>query len=255
MAKIKQNRKLKALAGLIKRMEQEDDLRVLCREAGQLAAKVDQQDIALAEQALVKNGYSLQMARQLLTQFVFMGMYGQKNAHGQDLIEDAHILRRIVVEHNLFRCNAAELCVLAGSIMHLEEMSDVSTEFRTLTRVVRYLSLLREHMEREDDMIFPYLKKQGFTGLCLTAEKEHVRLRKSLDNLTDLIQSIARISLTEFKSRLAANVQLFYPLLLDHLAFEEELIHPIALVAIDNPDTWEAIKALCDQIGYCQLPA
>ena len=254
MAKMKQNRKLKALAGLIKRMEEEDDLRVLCREAGHLAKKVDQRDIAQAEQALVQNGYALHTARQLLTQFVFMGMYGQKNAQSQDATEEAHILRRIIVEHDLFRCNVADLTVQARSIMHLEEMSDVSTEFRSLVRVTRYLSMLREHMAREEDIIFPYLKKRGFSTLCLTAEKEHVRLQACVDKLMALVLSVAETSLAEFKARLGEIVQSFYPLLLDHLAFEEEVIHPIALATIDDLQTWEGIKALCDQIGYCELP-
>ena len=195
------------------------------------------------------------MTRQLLTQFVFMGMSERNAPRRQDSMDDAHILRRIKVEHDLFRCNVAELLGLAKTIMHLEEMSDVSAEFRSLVRVVGYLSMLHEHMEREEDVIFPYLRKRGFSTLCLTAEKEHVRLRESVGNLMGLVLSVTEISLEEFKNRLMEIVYLFYPLLLDHLAFEEELIHPIALVAIDNPDTWETIKALCDQMGYCELPA
>jgi DUF438 domain-containing protein len=255
MAKTKRNRKLRALTGLLKRMKEEDDLRVLCHEVGQLAEEVDQRDIATAEQALVKNGYSLQMTRQLLTQFVFMGMYERNTPRRQDSMDEAHILRRIRVEHDLFRCNVAELSSLAKTIMHLDEMSDVSAEFRSLVRVARYLSMLHEHMAREEDIIFPYLRKRGFSTLCLTAEKEHIRLRESVDNLLGLVLAMPGTALAEFKTRLLAIVHLLYPLLLDHLAFEDEVIHPIALVAIDNPDTWEAIKALCDQIGYCELPS
>ena len=255
MARTKQNSKAAALARLLERIDEQDDLCGLCREAGQLAEEVNQTDVATAEKMLIDNGYSLQMARHLSNQFMFMGMYEQKSAHQHNLLQDDHILRRISVEHDLFRCHAAELNALTKTITHLNHLSDVSAEFRTLIRVVRYLDMLREHMDREEDIIFPYLRVRGYAGLCLTAEKQHVRLRAYVDNLMGLVLSFSRISLEEFKVRLVAIVQLFYPLLLDHLAFEEGLIHPIALVAIDNPETWESIKTLCDQMGYCELPS
>ena len=253
MATASKNSKVLALTGLLSRIAGEDDVRSLCHEAGQLAEEVDQTDIATAEQVLVDHGYSLQNARQLLTLFVFMGTYEQNTGPRPGVLKENHILRRVAVEHDLFRCYAAELKALTETIMELEEMSDVSAEFRTLIRVARYLHILHEHMEREEDVIFPYLRKRGYMGLCSAAEREHVHLRESIDGLMGLVLSLHGTSLQEFKARLMSIVEEFCPLLMSHLAFEEGLIHPIALVVIDNPDTWEAIKALCDQIGYCEL--
>jgi DUF438 domain-containing protein len=255
MRRMKTNSKVKALTGLVKRIGEEDDLRGLCHEAGELAETVKQTDILTTEQLLVRHGYSSQMARQLLTLFVFMGMYDENTVRRQGTLGDDHILQRINVEHDLFRCYAAELKALSMTIMQVEHMSDVSAEFRTLIRVSRYLNLLWEHMDREEDIIFPYLRRQGYGSLCLSAEKDHVRLRGCIDNLMGLILSNSGTSLAEFKMRLTAIAHLFCPLLLDHLAFEEGLIHPISLVVIDNPDTWTSIKALCDQMGYCELSA
>jgi DUF438 domain-containing protein len=254
MVTARKKSKVTALTGLLSRIEEDDDLRGLCGEAGQLAEEVDKADIATAEQALIDKGYSLQMARHLLTLFVFMGRYQKNTRCRQGALDDNHILRRITVEHDLFRCYAAELNALADTISHLEVLSDVSAEFRLLVRVARYLYILHEHMEREEDIVFPYLRNRGYKNLCSAAEKEHVHLRESVDNLMGLVLSVTGTPLEEFKIRLMVIVERFYPLLLDHLDFEEGLIHPIALVAIDNPGTWESIKALCDQIGYCELP-
>jgi hypothetical protein len=40
MARLKKNRKVTALTGLLSRINEEDDLRGLCHEAGQLAEEV-----------------------------------------------------------------------------------------------------------------------------------------------------------------------------------------------------------------------
>ncbi|MFC1766256.1 hypothetical protein ACFL6U_29795 [Planctomycetota bacterium] len=40
------------------------------------------------------------------------------------------------------------------------------------------------------------------------------------------------------------------PLLQEHLAFEDGLLYPMALVLIDNEATWKTIKTLEEQVDY-----
>jgi hypothetical protein len=137
------------------------------------------------------------------------------------------------------------------------DQTDASGELHTLVRMVRmvrYLYTLREHMEREKDVSFPKLRKQGYVGLCLAAEKEHVRLTEIVDTLIDLVLFLPSIPLEEFETRMMAVVQSFHSLLQEHLDHEERLSHPTRPVAVKHPGTWEAIKALCSQIGYSELP-
>ncbi len=68
------------------------------------------------------------------------------------------------MEHDLFRCYAAELEVLIETIRHLDEMSEVSAEFRTLVSATRHLFMLHEHLEREEDVIFPYVRLAADRG-------------------------------------------------------------------------------------------
>jgi hypothetical protein len=137
------------------------------------------------------------------------------------------------------------------------DQTESNAEFHTLVRMVRmvrYLYTLREQMEREKDVSFPKLRKQGYVGLCLVAEKEHVRLKEVVDVLMNLVLFLPLIPLEEFEIRMMTVVQSCHSLLQDHLDLDEGWVHPTRRVSVKNPGTWEAIKALCGQISYSRLP-
>ena len=239
-----------SLADLLQRIDEGNDLRDLCHEAGQLAEQVKPHDIARAEKTLVDSGYSEEVAHQLSTLFVFMGLYDQAGARPGPQLANNHMLRRIAVEHDFFRCFNDELQDLTDTILALDALKDVSIEFRSLVRTARNLYRLREHMECEEDLIFPYLVKRGYGSLCRVAEREHRHLRTQIDNLMALVLSFHGITFGEFQIRLTAVTQQLVPALREHLTFEDSLLYPMALVVIDDDRTWHVIKALHDQMGY-----
>lgn len=238
------------LADLLQRIDQGNDLRDLCHEAGQLAEKVKPRDIATAEQTLVESGYAEEVAHQLATLFVFMGMFDQANAQPKQTLPHNHMLRRVAIEHDFFRCFAEELQELTDTILALDALTDVSVEFRSLVRTARNLYRLREHTEYEEDLIFPYLGKRGYGNLCRVAEREHHHLREQIDNLMALVLSFNGITFGEFQIRLTAVTQQVVPAMREHLAFEDNLLYPMALVVVDDDRTWQVVKALYDQMGY-----
>jgi DUF438 domain-containing protein len=250
MAKTQSQNKVHSLAELLQRIDEGNDLRDLCHEAGQLADKINPQDMAIAEQSLVESGYAQEVAHQLTTLFVFMGMYDQSTAHSQQTLPHNHMARRMAVEHDFFRCFGDELKELTDTILAEDALTDVSVEFRSLMRTARNLYRMREHMECEEDLIFPYLRKRGYGSLCRAAEREHSHLREQIDNLMALVLSFNGIPFGEFQIRLTAVTQQLVPDLRDHLSLEDKLLYPMALVVIDDPRTWHVIKALYDQMGY-----
>ncbi|MFC1760825.1 hemerythrin domain-containing protein [Planctomycetota bacterium] len=250
MAETHQKQKATTLAGLLKRIEIGDNLKRLCHEAGELANQIDPADIARAEQTLIDSGYTPHSAHQLSTAFVFMGMYDQQTRQPQGQLPGNHILRRITAEHDLFRCFNADLRDVTEDIVQHQDLTDVSADFRTLVDTVRHLQSMEDHMLRETDMIFPYLCRQGYMPLCRAAEKDHVQLRRFLDDLMALVLSFNGMAFDDFQMQLASTVQRLCPLLEEHLAFEDGLLYPMALVVIDNEATWKTIKALCEQVGY-----
>lgn len=253
MANTCENAQAHRLIGLLKRIDRGDNLKSLYKDAGQLADGLAPSDIATAERRLLDSGYTPQVVQQLSATFVLMGLYNRHEDTSSGGLPDNHLLRKVTVEHDLFRCFVGDLQKVSDDISGLESLSNVSAEFRRLVHVVGHLSALKEHLQREEDVIFPYLNRRGCVGVCRAAEKDHARIRTDIDNLATLIASRDRIRSEDFKAALAAIAGRLGANLLEHFAFEDRILCPVALVVIDDPTTWEALAALCDEIGYCGI--
>ena len=251
MTKAYQNGKRGALASLLERISQGEDPKILRKEVGQLAKDVDTEDITAAKESLIDRGYSSQVVEQLLATFVLMGLHKEKGGNPRGNLLDNHILQKVRVEHDLTRCFLADLNNVTEDILSLEFLTDVSSEFRKITHIVGHLAVMKEHIEREEDVIFPYLMKEGWVGLCRSAQTDHAKIIIDIDNLVALIKSFNKVRVEDFKTWLVTIVQRLFPTMLEHLSYEDDLLYPIALVIIDDAGVWETIKALCDEIGYC----
>jgi len=255
MANTNRNAKTWALAGLFKRINLGEDPKLLRSEASQLAKNVDPSDIAGAEQTLIDEGYPCRVVQQLSAIFVLMGLRKREHNNSENILSDDHILRKIMVEHDLTRCFLADLNNVAETIWGLDSLTDVSSEFRNLANILGHFRVMKEHIEREEDVIFPYLRKFGWEDLCLTAQTEHAKIRIDIDNLAMLIVSFNEDKLGDFKTWLLTIVQRLSPIILEHFSYEEDILWPISLVVIEDVKVWESIKALCDDIGYCNAHA
>lgn len=246
MANTKHNAKIWALAGLFKLINIGENPKLLCSEARQLAKTIAPNDIIGAEQVLVEEGYPCRLVRQISSAFILMGLDKPKHKNSGSGLMDDHIIQKIMVEHNMTRCYLADLKNISETIMGLDSLTDVSSEFRNLTNILEYFMGMKEHFEREEDIIFPYLMKFGWAGLCLTAQTEHAKIMKNIDSLFILITSLNEEKIEDFKRSLNAIVQRLSSLLLEHLSYEDNILWPVSLIVIDDIKVWKLIKEICE---------
>jgi DUF438 domain-containing protein len=241
-----------AVTILLKRIGEGEDPRQLFGEAGRLIKDVNSADIAAAEQTLIEAGLPARTVRQLSAAFVFIGMHAG-NKRPEDCLPAGHILRKVTAEHDVLRCMVADLQEVSADIQQLIEMSDTSSEFRRLAHIAAHLDRAREHIEREEYVIFPYIRQYGWAGLCRAAQCDHIVIANEIDNLTRLTALINDVPLERFKIWLAAVTERLSAKMLEHLCYEDEILSPIAVAVIDDPAVWVRIRALCDEIGYCGI--
>ena len=239
-----------ALTGLFKRINLGDNPKLLRCEASQLVDKVNSDDITAAKKSLVSEGYSEELVQKIAAVFVLMGLPKKKTANSRLKLTDNHILQKITTEHSMCRCYLQDLKEVAQEIKQMNSISSLSSEFRRFTLIVEYLCQFRRHIEREEDIIFHYLKKYGWDGLCKTASDEHTKILVQIDNLYALAVSFDMIKPNEFKIYLRKIVDALISMMRDHLDYEEELLWPISLLVIDDAQVWQAIKKVCDEFEY-----
>jgi DUF438 domain-containing protein len=248
-----ENRNANALTRLLKRINEGADPKDLRKEAGQLMANVTSRDIAAAEQNLISGGYPAKLAGQLSAAFVVMGIIEGQKIDLRAQLPDNHIIRKVLAEHDMIRCFLADLKDVANVITRENTITSASSEFRKLAHIAQHLEAMEEHIEAEEDVIFPYLQKHGWTSLCRAAHSDHIYIKIAIDDLMKLVRTFNPTCLDEFKVRLNSITKYLCLTMVEHILQEDNILYPVALEVIRDQQVWDRIKAICDDIGYCGL--
>ena len=240
-----------ALTRLLRRINQGTDQKILRKEASQLISRVTSKDIAVAEQDLIKNGYTPQLAGQLSSVFVLLGILEEQRGNLKDRLPENHILRKVLAEHELLRCFLADFKDVVKAIGKMDDLTDTSSEFMKLSHIVEHLNAMDEHIEREEYIIFPWLKRYGWGSLCRAAHSDHDYIRIAIEDLLRLIGSFNEDNFKNFKARLNSINKYLGTAMTEHLFQEDNILYPIVLEVIDDDKVWKKMKEVCDQIGFC----
>ncbi|HUW20074.1 MAG TPA: DUF438 domain-containing protein [Sedimentisphaerales bacterium] len=246
-----ENKKAQTLTRLLKRIDCGDNPELLRKEAHRLLPNVGPEDIATAEQSLIDDGYSAQVVQLLSAMFMLMGIPEEQGSHPRAWLPANHVLRVVMIEHDLLRSFLADLEDVVGTIRQMAYVADVSSEFRKLGHIAEHLNAMKRHIDREDDVIFPSLKNHGRISLCQALEGDHITIRTGIDNLLGLLVLFNEVNLDQFKSGLVATTRRLGTTIKEHLCHEDEILFPVALGIINDAKFWEQMKAVCDEFGYC----
>ena len=253
MGKIDHPKNADELTRLLRRISKGEDPTILRKEATRLISDVCPQDIATAEQNLIESGLSAQLVQQLSSAFMLMGILEENSTSIKARLPYSHILRKVMAEHEITRCYLADLETVVKEIDAMEKVTDVCSEFRRLAHITEHLNAMEEHIEREEDIIFPFLKKHGWRTLCRTSENDHIYIRVAVDDLIKLIVTFRQQKDGRFKVKLKSIARYLLKRMRENLFQEDNILYPIALEIVNDENVWERMKCVCDDIGYCGL--
>ena len=251
MDKQRDRKKIEDLTKLLIRIGQGKNPKLLRKEATRLINGVTDGDIAMAEQNLIRNGYSQQLVEQLSAAFVLMAILEGQSENLKNSLPENHLLRKVLVEHDLMRCFLADLKDTVEKILTLDNITDTNAEFMKLTHIIEHLAAMTEHIDREEDVIFPSLRRLGWSSLCRSAKNEHVYIKVAINDLVTLISSFRSDKVKAFKDKLGATTKQLAPIMIEHLFQEDNILYPIAIEVIEDKKVWARMKEVCDEIGYC----
>ena len=251
MAAAKNTNKTQRLTSLFQRINRREDPRTLRKEANYLFTSVEPDDIDRAERDLIKIGFTAKIARQLSATFLMMALLDSTKEDLRSKLPWGHILKLVLTEHDMIRVYIAELRELTELIVQMDDLTDTKNEFRRLAHATQHLNAMREHFQREEDVIFPFLNKLGWSNLCRTEHDDHEFLHLAINDLIKLVGSFKNSKAEEFKSKLVTITGCLCPTMLEHLTREDMILYPVAYKAVENKKQWQQIKDICDKIGYC----
>ncbi len=253
MGKIDKPKNADELTRLLRRISKGEDPIVLRKEATRLISDVCPQDIATAEQNLIESGLPAQLVQQLSSAFMLMGILEENSTSIKTKLPYSHILRKVMAEHEITRCYLADLEGVVKEIDAMENVTDVCSEFRRLAHITEHLNAMEEHIEREEDIIFPFLRKHGWETLCRTAQNDHIYIRVAVDDLIKLIATFNQQKDGRFKVKLKSISKYLLKRMRENLFQEDNILYPIALEIVNDEDVWAKMREVCNDIGYCGL--
>lgn len=220
------------------------------KHANRLIARIGPNDVALAERRLIQNGLSLKKVQQLSAAFVLMGVLDNNETDLRHRLPDGHILRKVMAEHEIIRCFLAELEEINVRIQQTHTAIPAD-EIMQLAHVAEHLNAMEEHVERENDVLFPALKEHGWQSLFGRIQNDHLYLKMTVNDLIKLAVVAERIAPAVFKTRLAGTVRFLCPMMREHLFHEDKVLFPLAVAMVSDKKFWHHLKRVCSEIGYC----
>ncbi len=253
MDKCKHNGLAEELTGFLMKLNEGKSDNRIRKEATRLITHITPKDIARAEQRLARNGLPLKKIQQLSAAFVLMGVLEGNEDGLRSRLGPHHILRKVMAEHEMMRCFLADLEDVALQIQQVERLGATSREFMRLAHIVEHLNSLEEHMDREEDVLFPALKKHGWKSLFEHIESEHIHILMSINDLVKLVMAFDKMPFGTFKTRLMSTVRYLCPLMREHLFREDRALFPLAVSMVSDDKVWDHLRKICNEIDYCGI--
>ncbi len=143
--------------------------------------------------------------------------------------------------------------MLRNTIEKLNSVNDfdeVADEMKTLTNISGHLVEANLHHQREEDVLFPALKKFGVVEPPEVMKMEHEELKPRKAELRKLAMEYKKMLYSDFIKRINEITNYIIKELPEHIYKENNILYPIAVQIIPE-DEWVEIKRGCDSIGYC----
>jgi DUF438 domain-containing protein len=246
--------KVEQLSKLFMRVDAGENPENLRREAQAFLATVGPREVAMAEQYLIQAGVNIEQLRKRC--LAHISLLPDQVTRLRSMLPPNHIIRIILAEHEMMLCFLADLEELNSEIQQMNYCAPTSVEIRKLVHIVSHLVSAGDHEFREAEFIFPELERHGFYGPPEIIKIDSAGLDACKRELAELAKAASeKIDFEKFKLRLNAAVKYLVPAMRQEIFTEDHILYPVAIEVITNDNTWEKIKASCEQIGYCGFDA
>jgi len=160
-------------------------------------------------------------------------------------LPDGHVLATMVDEHARI---LEQLDGLEATLRRGGAEPDPATLTR-LHEIGAFLVGVEPHHAREEQVLFPLLRERGMHGPTAVMEYEHQELRQLKHAVRDQSLALRDQGAGSWEGLVRAGSTLV-TMLRQHIDKENQVLYPMALQFVREPEVWAEARSRCDQIGY-----
>jgi PAS domain S-box-containing protein len=240
--------KKEVLKRIIKKLHQGADPEKIKEEFKEVLRGVTTTEISKAEEELINEGMPREEIHKLCD--VHLTIFRESIEKEKMLAPAGHPVHILMEEHKMLLKFADELRNVAKELKAAKDFQRTKQQIRSLDDIIDHFKKSESHYSREENVLFPYLEKNGVTQPPAIMWMEHDRIReteKSLYQLSDIRENIV---FKDFSKHLEQNAVALAEMLSSHFYKENNILFPTALRVIGEGE-WKDIRREFDTLGYC----
>jgi len=232
-------RRKETMKNVLRMLHEGKSVESVKEEFGALAREVTSAEIAEIEQQLISEGLPVEEVQRLCDVHVAVFREGLEEQKAPDTIPGHPVFTFRSENQTLDRAfNALDEVISAYSA----DPSPVKLE--TVRGLLERLRWFERHYLREENLLFPYLEKYGFTGPTKVMWGVHDQIRAMIKNLIGTA-SAGRPD----ADRLAAGAGDLANAMREMIYKEEKILYPASLSHLNDAD-WASIREQEEELGY-----
>ncbi len=161
-------------------------------------------------------------------------------------VPDGHPVHTFVQENRAIQLEIAE----TEEVLNKADTLDVSEVFAKLKEHFNRLSDIDKHYRRKENLLFPYLEKQGVTGPPTVMWGKHDEIREQLKAVHEALKAEGELTKDDLDSMVQFLVQPALEALEEMVYKEEKILFPMCMERLTEVDWFEIYKQSIE-IGFC----
>lgn len=220
------------------------------KEAAVHFREADPQELALAEQELIKEGIERKEMKRLCDVHLEV-MKEQLKAHAKKIkLLPSHPIQISMDEHKIIKRNLKRLKRLADKLKTKRSFKEAGPQINALKELSHFFLETEKHHKREEEALFPRLEAHGITEPPQIFKEDHVEFLAKKKSFYDLLMSSDYGEFRDFVASVSGIADFLAKELEDHIYKEDNILYPMALQVLGE-DEWKDVRKKFDAIGYC----
>jgi DUF438 domain-containing protein len=218
-------------------------------QIARLIGQVPYGDVVAVEQELISEGLPTEEVLRLCD-IHSAALRGQIDLSGMKAVPEGHPVHTFSEEN---RALEAVIAQIEAAFSELRALSASGNPAPLLTKLLALFTSLWDvdkHYRRKENLVFPYLEKQGITGPPTVMWGKHDQIRDLLKGARDALLVAKGIGATEAAALIDLVFKPASEAVKDMIVKESQILFPLCLDVIEDSE-WFEIAQHSPEIGFC----
>lgn len=247
--RISSDNKKEELKSILRELKKDNVSAATRQKAKEIFKGIDATTIGLLEQELIREGVSTEEIKDNLCDIHLEAM-GDELIKNRIEVKSPHPIHTLMEEHKMIVEGLDKLNSIVEKIDKIDNYSDFGSEMSKLQKVAHLLVDAENHHRREEDVLFPRLRKHNIVEPPNIMEDDHKEFIKKKRELFKIVNNFDDYDFKEFKQKVIEDGSFLVKELKSHIFKEDNILYQMALQALSE-DEWREVKEENDRIGYC----